>query len=107
MPRIPRDIAIHILNVDPLYPPVRQMRRKFNAAINDAVNEEVDELLANDSVRESKYPQWVANVVMVKKKNGKWQMCVDFTELNKACPKIPFHYHTSTNSSMQRHGTNY
>nr|XP_016436529.1 PREDICTED: uncharacterized protein LOC107762670 [Nicotiana tabacum] len=71
MPGILRDIATYRLNVDPLYPPVRQMRRKFNATINEVVSEEVDKLLANGSIRESKYPQWVANVVMVKKKNGK------------------------------------
>ncbi|XP_019244445.1 PREDICTED: uncharacterized protein LOC109224312 [Nicotiana attenuata] len=71
MPGIPRDIAIHRLNVDPLHTPVRQMRRKFNAAINDVVSEEVDKLLAYGSVQESKYPQWAANMVMVKKKNGK------------------------------------
>ena len=33
------------------------------------------------------YPDWLANVVMVKKANGKWRMCVDFTDLNRACPK--------------------
>ncbi|KAK2449974.1 hypothetical protein QL285_009117 [Trifolium repens] len=38
-----------------------------------------------------KYPSWLANVVMVKKANGKWRMCVDFTDLNKACPKDPYH----------------
>ncbi|XP_019236965.1 PREDICTED: uncharacterized protein LOC109217196 [Nicotiana attenuata] len=63
-PGIPKDIATHKLNVDPLYPPVRQIRTKFNAAINKAVSDEVDKLLANGSIRESKYPQWVANVVM-------------------------------------------
>ncbi|XP_019237255.1 PREDICTED: uncharacterized protein LOC109217453 [Nicotiana attenuata] len=88
--RIPKDIATHRLNIDPLYPPVRQIRRKFNAAIIEAVSEEVDKLLTNDSIRESKYPQWVANMVMIKKKNGKWRMCVDFTDLNKACPKDSF-----------------
>nr|XP_016470772.1 PREDICTED: uncharacterized protein LOC107793016 [Nicotiana tabacum] len=56
---IPRDIATHMLNIDLFYPPVWQMRRKFNAAINEAVNEEVGKLLANGSIRESKYPQWV------------------------------------------------
>nr|XP_016455682.1 PREDICTED: RNA-directed DNA polymerase homolog [Nicotiana tabacum]XP_016475866.1 PREDICTED: RNA-directed DNA polymerase homolog [Nicotiana tabacum] len=66
------------------------MRRKFNAAINEAVSEEVDKLLANGSIRESKYPQWVANVVMVKKKNRKWRICVDFTDLNKTCLKDSF-----------------
>ncbi|XP_019265439.1 PREDICTED: uncharacterized protein LOC109243002 [Nicotiana attenuata] len=90
MPGILRDVATHKLNVDPLYTPVRQMRRKFNAATNDAVSKEVDKLLANGFIRESKYPQWVANVVMVKTKNGKWRMCVDFTDLNKTCPKDSF-----------------
>ncbi|XP_019261948.1 PREDICTED: uncharacterized protein LOC109239808, partial [Nicotiana attenuata] len=64
MPGIPRDITTHKLNVDPLYPHVQQMKRKFNVAINDAVSEEVDKLLANGSIRESMYPQWVANVVV-------------------------------------------
>ena len=36
------------------------------------------------------YPEWLANTVVVKKKNGKWQVCVDFTDLNKAFPKDPF-----------------
>nr|XP_016513051.1 PREDICTED: uncharacterized protein LOC107830051 [Nicotiana tabacum] len=89
MPGITRDITTHKLNVA-LYPSLQQIRRKFNAAINEAVSEEVDKLLTNGSIRESKYPQWVANVVMVKKKNGKWRMCVDFTNLNKACPKDSF-----------------
>nr|XP_033509771.1 uncharacterized protein LOC117274551 [Nicotiana tomentosiformis] len=71
----------------PILPPVRQVRRKFNSTINDTVCEEVENLLENGSIRESKYPKWVANVVMVKKKNEKWQMCVDFTDLNKACLK--------------------
>ncbi|KAJ0548844.1 putative nucleotidyltransferase, Ribonuclease H [Helianthus annuus] len=41
-------------------------------------------------IREVKYPRWLANVVVVQKKNGKWRVCVDFTDLNKACPKDPF-----------------
>jgi UDP-3-O-acyl-N-acetylglucosamine deacetylase len=41
-------------------------------------------------IREVKYPVWLANTVPVKKKNGKWRMCVDFTDLNKACKKDDF-----------------
>ena len=44
-------------------------------------------LIVAKFIREVYYPDWLANVVMVKKANGKWRMCVDFTDLNKACPK--------------------
>ncbi|XP_019251347.1 PREDICTED: uncharacterized protein LOC109230288 [Nicotiana attenuata] len=56
MPGIPKEISTHKLNIDSLHPPVRQVRRKFNSAINDAVREEVENLLQNGSIRESKYP---------------------------------------------------
>ena len=36
------------------------------------------------------YPEWLANIMVVKKKSGKWRVCVDFTDLNKVCPKDPF-----------------
>ena len=41
-------------------------------------------LLAPGFIREVHYPDWLSNMVMVKKANGKWRMCVDFTNLNKA-----------------------
>jgi hypothetical protein len=41
-------------------------------------------------IKEVDYPKWLANVVLVKKFNGKWKMCVNFTNLNKACPKDSF-----------------
>ena len=52
-----------------------------------AVQEEVGKLLAAHSIREIQYSDWLANVVLVKKSNNKWRLCVDFTDLNKACPK--------------------
>ena len=42
------------------------------------------------AIKEVFYPEWLANTVMVKKKNGKWRVCIDFTDLNKACLKDPF-----------------
>ena len=42
------------------------------------------------AIKEVFYLEWLANTVVVKKKNGKWRVCVDFTDLNKACPKDPF-----------------
>ena len=52
--------------------------------------DEVNKLLAANFIREVHYPEWLANVVMVKKANGKWRMCVDFTDLNQAYPKDSF-----------------
>ena len=52
-----------------------------------ALKDEVDKLLACDFIKESFYPFWLANPVLVKKPNDKWRTCVDFTDLNKACPK--------------------
>ena len=51
------------------------------------IKEEVQKLLEANIIEEIKYPEWLANVVMVPKPGGKWRMCVDFTDLNKACPK--------------------
>ena len=55
-----------------------------------AVIEEVTKLLIAGFIREVYYPDWLANVVLVKQANGKWRMCVDFTDLNKACLKDSF-----------------
>jgi hypothetical protein len=55
-----------------------------------AVEAEVHRLQDAQVIREVKYPVWLANTVPVKKKNGKWRMCVDFTDLNKACKKDNF-----------------
>ena len=57
---------------------------------NKAVTEEVEKLLEVDFIREVFYLDWLANVVMVKKTNGKWRMCLDFADLNKAYPKDSF-----------------
>ena len=51
------------------------------------VKDETQKLLSAGHIREIQYPKWLANVVLVKRGNGKWRMCVDFTDLNKACPK--------------------
>ncbi|GAA0174903.1 hypothetical protein LIER_28191 [Lithospermum erythrorhizon] len=52
-----------------------------------AIREEVQALLKAGAIRELKFPNWIANLVLVKKPNNKWRMCTDITSLNKACPK--------------------
>ena len=54
------------------------------------IKQEVDKLLEVDFIREIQYPEWLSNVVVVPKKNGKWRACVDYTNLNDACPKDTF-----------------
>ena len=80
-------VTSHELNVDPTFKPIRQKRRKLGPERSKAVNEEVDRLLDAGFIAEVGYPEWLANPAVVKKKNGKWRICVDFTDLNKACPK--------------------
>ena len=87
MPGIDPDFLCHHLAMDNLVRPVRQRRRKFNEERRQAIRDETQKLLAAGHIREVQYPEWLENVILVKKSNGKWRMCVDFTDLNKACPK--------------------
>ena len=80
----------HRLNVDPRKNPIQQRQRVFALERNRVVTKEVEKLLAVDFIREVYYLEWLANVIMVKKSNRKWRMCVDFTYLNNACPKDSF-----------------
>ena len=84
MPSIDPSVITHRLNVYPPSKPVRQKKRVFAPERDNAIKEEVQKLTLVKFIREVYYPDWLANVVMVKKANGKWRMCVDFTNLNKA-----------------------
>ncbi|XP_033134287.1 uncharacterized protein LOC117127747 [Brassica rapa] len=68
----------------------KKKRRKLGPERAKAVNDEVDKLRKIGSIREVQYPDWLANPVVVTKKNGKWRVCIDFTDLNKACSKDSF-----------------
>ena len=87
---IDRKIIQHRLNVNLECKPVQQKGRIFAPERNKAITEEVQKLLEADFIKEVCYPDWLANVVMVKKSNGKWRMCVNFIDLNKAFPKDSF-----------------
>ncbi|KAL0395967.1 UNVERIFIED_CONTAM: Transposon Ty3-G Gag-Pol polyprotein [Sesamum calycinum] len=80
-------IIVHWLNVNPKIRPVKQKKRAFGNERIKAIKEEVEKLLRTYYIRPVQYPEWLANVVLVPKPNGKWRMCIDFTDLNKACPK--------------------
>ena len=87
MPSIDPSVITHRLNVYPSSKPMRQKKRVFAPKRDNAIKEEVQKLTLTKFIREVYYPNWLANVVMVKKANEKWRMCVDFTDLNNVCPK--------------------
>ena len=80
----------HRLNIIPSFKPIKQKRRSFTLKRQKAVNEEVNKLLQAKAIREVEYLDWLANVVIVKKANGKWRLYIDFTDVNKECPKDSF-----------------
>jgi hypothetical protein len=90
MPGIPREVAEHSLDILPHSRVVQQRLHCFDEERRRAIGVELRKLLEAGFIKEVFHPTWLANPVLVKKKNGKWQMCVDYTSLNKACPKVPF-----------------
>ena len=83
-------IITHRLNVNPSFKLVKQKKRSFAPERQKAINEEVAKLLQVGAIREVEYSKWLANVVLVKKANGKWRLCIDFTDVNRAYPKDNF-----------------
>ena len=81
---------MHALNVDPFATPVRQKRRPLDLVRAEVVKSEVGKLISIGFLQESLYPVWLANPVILPKPNGSWRMCIDFTDLNKACFKDCF-----------------
>ncbi|XP_075475860.1 uncharacterized protein LOC142513968 [Primulina tabacum] len=81
------DVAEHRLNILPNSRPVKQKKRHFGPEKDIVIKKEVGELLSAGHIREVQFPTWLSNVVLVPKSSGKWRMCVDFRDLNKACPK--------------------
>ena len=90
VPGVDPEFIVHKLNVDSSFPPKKQKLRKISKEHVDAVKLEVQRLKEAWVIREIFFPEWLANTVVVKKKNGKWRVCVDFTDLNQACSKDPF-----------------
>lgn len=84
---IPHKVINYCLNVDPKVKPAQQKKRKCSTDKLDRAREKVDKLLQVGYIMEVQYLNWLSKIVMVKKDNGKWKMCVDFTDLKKACPK--------------------
>nr|GEW06568.1 reverse transcriptase domain-containing protein [Tanacetum cinerariifolium] len=87
MTRVPRSVAEHRLNIREGCPPVRQNKRGQAPERAKAIQAEVQKLVEKRIMREVYYHDWLSNPVMVKKHDESWRMCVDLTDLNKACPQ--------------------
>jgi len=90
LPCIPREIAEHELRILSGSKPVQQRLCRFDDERRRAIGEEIAKLLAAGFIKEVYHSDWLSNPILVKKKTGQWRMCIDYTILNKACPKDPF-----------------
>ena len=90
MPGILLSVASHRLNILATFKPIRQKIQLFHPDRQKVIQEEMEKILEVGFIREVEYPEWLANVVVVPKKGGKWRVYVDYTNLNDACPKDSF-----------------
>ena len=89
-PGVDPSFICHYLNVNPSSIPKKQPPRCSSKEHAIAVRDEVTKLKKEGAIKKVFYSEWLANTVVVKKKSGKWRVCVDFTDLNRACPKDSF-----------------
>ena len=82
VPGVDPEFIVHILNVDPSFPPKKQKPRRSAKEHVEAVRSEVRRLREAGAIREAFFPEWLVNTMVVKEKNGKWRVYVDFTDLN-------------------------
>ena len=90
MPGIPREVIEHHLRIYPDATPVCQKPQKQSVERQNFIRKEVRKLQRAGFIEEVHHPEWLANSVIVPKANGKLWMCIDYTSLNKACPRDPY-----------------
>jgi hypothetical protein len=87
MSGIPREMIEHKLDIDPSFKPIKQKVKRYRSERRETIQQEFNKLLKAGFMRSVDYPSWLANPILIKKLNGSWRMCIDYTSLNKACPK--------------------
>jgi hypothetical protein len=75
------------MGIDPSYKPVKQKERRYTTKRRETIQQEVNKLLEAEFIKPVDYLSWLANPVLIEKLDGSWRMCIDYTSLNKACPK--------------------
>jgi hypothetical protein len=86
----------HSLDLDEKTRPIKQWLHRFAQDRKEAIRVEVTQLLATGFIRKVTHPEWLANSVLAKNKNGEWTMCVNYTDLNKHSLRTPFLFRAST-----------
>jgi hypothetical protein len=87
MPGLDRSIVEHWLPLKKGFQPFKQRARQMKAEVLEEVKKEVERMLEAGFIRLCKYVEWISSVVPVQKKDGRWRVCVDFRDLNRATPK--------------------
>jgi hypothetical protein len=87
MPGIPREVMERKLGIDPSFKLIKQKERRYTLEMCETIQQEVNKLLETRSIRLVDYPSWLANLVLVEKHDVSWRMYIDYTSLNKVCPK--------------------
>ena len=90
MPCLDPIVAVHQLAIKQGVSPIKQAQRCFRSKLLPQIEEEVNKLKQAGFIREVQFPKWIANIVLVKKKNGQIRVCVDFRDLNRSCSKDDF-----------------
>jgi hypothetical protein len=89
MTGVPRELIEHELHLDPKAKPVKQQLHHFTQDNKDVIKKEIARLLDVGFIKEVYHLNWLVNPVLIPKKNKDWMMCINYTDLNKACKKIP------------------
>jgi hypothetical protein len=87
MPGIPREVIEHKLSIDSAFKPIKQKERRYILERCEMILLEVNMLLEAGFIIPVDYLSWLANPVLIEKPDRSWRMCIDYTSLNKACPK--------------------
>jgi hypothetical protein len=87
MSGIPKEMIQHKLGIDPTFKLIKQKERRYTPERRETIRVEVNKLLKVGFIMPVDCPSWLANPILVEKSDGSWCMCIDYTSLNKACPK--------------------
>ncbi|XP_060182770.1 uncharacterized protein LOC132612672 [Lycium barbarum] len=90
MPGLDPKVAVHHLAVKNGTRPIKQAQRRFRPELVPLIENEVNKLIEAGFIREVKFPTWISSIVPMRKNNGQIRVCVDFRDLNNACPKDEF-----------------